>query len=339
MKILKTGFLLLILLLSSKLFAQPFRERVMDSVMLVGFNKAGYKQMTTTWSHYEGTTLTEIQIYDQRGLRTGHLQYNGYHWTRHKESFDSLRRKTAFIFFDEKDTTLVTSTHIFTYLDSLSYKEEVFNRGTELTNTTLKQYKKVKDTLWITETKTAVNSNRVDKNLHRITTKGDTLTISEYVKYDNAGKIRDIDTYYHLKSKDKKGNDVYTGGKYEVIVDESIQINEQLYLDALKTPEKYHQYQLDGKYPYKYADEITSIRIYNPKGQLISNKDYSSKKTYEYNALGQTVKTESFSQMPGGTEQKISEEVFYYDQRNLPVKVVEIVPGTGQIITYQFTFN
>lgn len=339
MKILKTGFLFLILLFSTKLLAQPFRERVMDSVMLQGFNKAGYTQMRTTWSQYEGTPLTEIQIYDQRGFRTEHFQYNGYRWTRHKESFDSLGRKTAFIFFDDKDSTLITSTHIYTYLDSVSYKEEVFSFGTELLHTTLHQYKKAKDTLWITETQTYVNSPRIHKELSRITQKGDSLTITEFVKYDNSGKISGIDTYYYLKKKDKKGNDVYTSGIYEVVVDESLRNNQQLYMDALINPEKYHQYQLDGKYPYKYGAEITSVRIYNPKGKLISNKDYSSKTNYEYNALGQTSKIESFSQMPGEKERKISEQIFYYDTRNLPVKVMETILGTGQIITYKFDFK
>jgi len=339
MRIFKTAFLLFTLLFSALLHAQPFRERVMDSVMLESFNKAGYKQMTTTWSQYEGTQLTEIQIYDQRGLRTEHFQYNGYHWTRHKESFDSLKRKTAFIFFDDKDTALITGTHIYTYLDSISFKEEVFNLGTELTQTILHQYKKVKDTLWITETKTYVNTTRIHKELSRITQKGDSLTITEFVKYDNAGKIKGIDTYYYLKKKDKKGNDVYTSGIYEVVVDESLRNNQQLYMDALANPEKYHQYQLDGKYPYKYADEIASIRIYNPKGKLISNKDYSSKKNYEYNALGQIIKTESFSQMPGEKEKKVSEEVYYYDSRDLPLKVVETLFGSGKVITYLFEYK
>ncbi len=339
MRIFNTSFLFLILLFSTKFHAQPFRERVMDSVMLESFNKAGYKQMTTTWSQYEGTTLTEIQIYDPRGLRTEHFQYNGYRWTRHKESFDSLKRKTAFIFFDDKDTALITSTHIHTYIDSLSFKEEVFNRKNELTETTLNQYKRIKDTLWITRTETYTNSSRVEKNLHRIIKKGDDLTISEFVGFDNLGKMKSLKASYYLKKKDKSGNITVTHGDYDVVIDESFYNNDTLYAQVLEGPEKYIQFQLAGKYPYKYGEEIISTTIYNPKGKLISSKDYSSKTNYTYDTQGKTIKVESFSQFPGEKEQKISEQIFYYDHHGLPLKVVETSVKTGQIITYQFEFK
>jgi hypothetical protein len=337
MSILNSFFLLFI---SSSLFAQPFTERVLDSVVNEAFQKQGLHQMTITWSEYEGTPLTKIQTFNSQGLRTENLFFNGNRWVRHKETYDSLSRRTSFTFFDEKDTSVITSTHIYTYPDTMTSREETFNMGTELTETKLTQYRKNADTIWITETETYSSYSRINKNLTRITQKGDSLTIVEYVGFDDSGKMKDIDTYYHLSRKDKKGNSIRTSGKYEVVVDESLQNDQELYIDVIKYPEKYIQYQLDGKYPYVYGEEITSIMVFDPKGRLISNKDYDSKTNYFYNAQGQITKTESFyKSYDNPKEEKTSEQIYHYDSRGLPLNVVETRFESGKVITYIYAYK
>ncbi len=337
MYILTSFFLLFI---SSSLFAQPFTERVLDSVVNEAFQKQGLHQMTITWSEYEGTPLTKIQTFNSQGLRTENLFFNGNRWTRHKETYDSLTRRTSFTFFDEKDTSVVTSVHVYTYPDTMTSREETFNMGTELTETKLTQYRKNTDTIWITETETYSSNSRINKNLTRITQKGDSLTIVEYVGFDDAGKMKDIDTYYHLSRKDKKGNSIRTSGKYEVVVDESLQNDQELYMDVIKYPEKYIQYQLDGKYPYVYGEEITSTMVFDPKGRLISNKDYDSKTNYFYNTQGQIIKTESFYKSYDNLkEEKTSEQIYHYDSRGLPLKVVETRFESGKVITYIYEYK
>ena len=331
---------LFLLFISSSLFAQPFTERVLDSAVNEAFQKQGLHQMTITWSEYEGTPLTKIQTFNSQGLRTENLFFNGYRWTRHKETYDSLSRRTSFTFFDEKDTSVITSTHIYTYPDTMTSREETFNMGTELTETKLTQYRKNADTVWITETETYSSYSRINKNLTRITQKGDSLTIVEYVGFDDAGKMKDIDTYYYLTKKDKKGNSIRTSGKYEVVVDESLQNNQELYMDVIKYPEKYIQYQLDGKYPYVYGEEITSTMVFDPKGRLISNKDYSSKTNYFYNQEGKVIKTESFyKSYDNPKEEKTSEQIYQYDSRGLPLKVVETRFESGKVITYTYAYK
>ena len=325
---------------SSSLLAQPFTDRKLDSVMNESFQKHGLHQMIITWSEYEGTPLTEIQTFDSKGLRTERLAFNGNRWTRYKETYDSIPRRTSFTFFDQEDTSVVTSIHIYTYPDSLTTKEETFNMGTELTTTKITQYRKSDDTLWITETERSASYSRVNKNLTRITQKGDSLTIVEYVDFDDAGKMKDIKTYYHVIRKDKKGNKVRTSGKYEVVVDESLQNNRELYIDVIKYPEKYIQYQLDGKYPYIYGEEITSVMVFDPKGRLISNKDYNSKKNYFYNEEGKIIKTESFyKSYDNPKEEKTSEQVYQYDSRGLPLKVVETRLASGKVITFLYEYK
>lgn len=337
MHILTSFFLLFI---SSSLFAQPFTERVLDSVVNEAFQKHGLHQMTITWSEYEGTPLTKTQTFNSQGLRTENLFLNGNRWVRHKETYDSLTRRTSFTFFDEKDTSVVTSVHVYTYPDSSTLKEEVFNLGTELTSTKYEQYKKDKNTVWITETESWAGHNRVSKNLTRITQKSDSLTIVEYVGFDDSGKMKDIDTYYHLTRKDKKGNSIRTSGKYEVVVDESLQNNQELYMDVISYPEKYIQYQLDGKYPYVFGEEITSTMVFDPKGRLISNKDYSSKTNYFYNQEGKVIKTESFyKSYDNPKEEKTSEQIYHYDSRGLPLKVSETRFKSGKVITYTYEYK
>jgi hypothetical protein len=334
------AFIFFTLLFGTTGFAQPFRERVMDSVMLKNFNNQHFHQMTTTWIQDGETELTDIQVYDQRGLRTEHIFFNSLRWVRHKEEYDSLKRKTAFIFYRDDDTSVISSKHVYTYPDSLSSKEEVYNRGTELTETTYREYKRSADTLWVTETETHVNGKFPRKSLSRYTQKGDSLTISEFVSFDQHGKIKDIKTYYRLKRTDKKGNAVYTSGKYDVVVDESLLNDEALYLDALQHPEKYMQYQLDGKYPYTYGEEITSTKVYDPKEKLISSWEGDGKTYYFYNPQGQIIKTESFSKPRSGEkERKMHERIYYYDQHGLPSKVVDTALDTGKTITYRIEFK
>jgi hypothetical protein len=97
---------------------------------------------------------------------------------------------------------------------------------------------------------------------------------------------------------------------------------------------------LDGKYPYKYGEEITSTYIYDPKGKLISLTDYSNKRNFYHNIQGQTIKIEVFSNpFFGEKEKKVSEQIFHYDSQGLPLKVVETNLESGKVITYTFEFK
>jgi len=336
---LKTLLLSVSLLFGTTLLAQPFNEQVIDSAMFQKLNQLGLHQMVTRWSEYEGTPLTDIQIYDQRGLRIEHRFWNGVHWTRHQQTYDSLTRKTSFTFFDEKDTTLVTSIHRYTYLDSLSYKEETFNLGTELTNTKLTEIKVAKDTMWVMETETFATSSRVEKNLSRYTTKGDSLTVSEFVDFNKAGKMDKVTAYYQLKRKQKNGNFVITSGDYMVDVDVHAMEDMELFKDVITNPDKYVQYQLDGKYPYKYGEEIHSTAIYSPDNLLLSTGNYWSRTTYTYDKLKRIIKSETFNRELGAKEQKTSEQIYHYDSHGLPLKVIETRMDSGKIITYTFEFK
>lgn len=338
MHILRHFILSFSLLFGSSLSAQPFHHEL-DSIIKKKMPPLGLHQLTISWSEYESSPLTDIQRFDKTGKRIEHLFFNGNNWTRHKEEFDGKDRRTAFSFFDEKDTSLLVTKHIYTYIDSLNYKDESFNFGTELSRTTLHQTKVAKDTFWVTEIETNAKGIQISKSLSRYTLKGDSLTISEFVDFDKNGKMSDIDAYYQLGKKDKNGNVVYTSGIYDVVVDESLQNNQALYLDVVTNPEKYIQYQLDGKYPYTYSAEITSTYVYNAKGKLINSYDYGDKKKYYYNSLDQLIKIDFSSKIPGFNEEKVSEQTFLYDSRGLPVKVIENRIQSGKIITYTFEFQ
>jgi hypothetical protein len=299
----------------------------------------GLHQLTISWSEYESTPLTDIQRFDKDGNRVEHLSFNGNHWTRHKEEFDDKNRRTAFSFFDEKDTSLLVTKHVYTYIDSLNYKRESFNFGRELSKTTLHETKVAKDTFWVTETETNANGIQISKSLSRYTLKGDSLTVSEFVDFDRSGKMSDIKAYYQLRKKDKNGNTVSTSGIYEVVVDESLQNNQTLYMDVMKYPEKYIQYQLDGKFPYTYGEEVNSTHSYNSKGKLISSYDYGDKKKYSYNSQGQLIKIEFASKLPGFKEEKVCDQTFQYDTHGLPIKVLESRVQSGKTITYIFEYK
>jgi hypothetical protein len=338
MQNLKTTITLLILLLNANLYAQPFHQEL-DSIIKKKMPPLGLHQLTINWSEYESTPLTDIQRFDKDGNRIEHLSFNGNRWTRHKEEFNEKGRRTTFSFFDDQDTSLLVTKHVYTYIDSLNYTDESFNFGKELSRTTLHQTKVAKDTFWVTEIETSANNKHVSKSLSRYTLKGDSLTISEFVHFDRNGKMSDIDAYYQLQKKDKNGNIVYTSGIYDVVVDESLHNDQALYMDVIKYPEKYIQYQLDGKFPYTYGEEVTSKHIYNSKGKIISSYDYGNRKMYSYNSRDQLIKIDSFSSPLGSKEEKVSEQTFLYDSHGLPVKVIETRSQSGKTITYTFEYK
>ncbi|TSJ46374.1 hypothetical protein [Fluviicola chungangensis] len=347
MQIIKTGlFILFTLVFSAKLVAQPFSQDQMDSVMLKKFKELGYHQMITTWnqtwSSYAGNPLKDIQTFNDAGLRIEHCHYNGIDWTRHKNEFDSTGNLTAFIMYDEKDTSMILSKSVYTYTDSMNFKKEYFIQGIKLLSTTTYAYTYVKDTLLLIETETQASSSFSEKRMSRYVQKGDSLQISEHVTFDENGKMDGISATYKIRRTDQNGNSVITLGNYEALIDKSFTDDSIFRADRLKNPDKYIQYQLDGNYPYKYSDDAQSTYIYisNPKGKLISRRDYRNRLNLYYNEEGKVIRTETYSKtIPEEKERKTTEQLFYYDNHGLPLKVLETDLESGKTTTYTFQFK
>jgi hypothetical protein len=334
----KILFLIVSLAFLKNLSAQPLQE--MDSIMLKKFKIFGLHQMATSWSEDGKTTLKNIQIFDQKGQRIQFMQYDGFNWIIQKQAFDEKGRIRSLRCFDGDTSFLMRSKYLYTYLDFLNYKQEFFDNGIELSRITDYQTKKTKDAIWITETETDVWSRRVEKKLTRYTTKADSLTISEFVRFDENDKMRTIEVFYDLKKTNKDGNVIYTYGAYDVIVDLEYVSDSSLYIDAWEGSEKFIRNQLNGLYPCELGHSILT-QTYNPKGELICRIDDSNKMNFYYNEKQQLIRMETFSKPrnKGEKEKKVSEQIFHYDKRDLPKKAVETNRKSGKKVIYTFEFK
>ncbi len=327
--------LVLSILFAKNASSQNFSESL-DSLFEKKLPQLGLHQVKMTWKSGK-TVFTDIQTFNPEGKRIEHLYHDGTASAREKMEFDEKGKLKTTTYYSSKDTSSIDAKYIYTYSDSLNHTLQIFNGERELSQTQTYQTKQVKDTIWVTKTRKATESSHISKSLTRSTQKGDSLQLSETIKFDELGKMVDITTHFELKRKDSAGNTIIESGRYDARIDESLMI----YGDPMRNPEPYIQNQLKGMYPYVSIEDYTPSKTYNSSGQIILIQEAYGKTVFHYNELTQLVKFEHFTNpaMTGEKEEKTSETIFYYDSQGLPIRVSEISLTSGKTIDYQLEFN
>lgn len=259
--------------------------------------------------------------------------------------YDSLNRQILYRGYDEEDTTIFHSETKWVYTDSAHYRKEYYYEGNLTgTNTTLIQTSR--DTIWVTEDEHDLEYDRRYHKVSRYRMIGDTLQISEYIKYDNRLLLEGVDTYFRLK-RDVDTGYLIMAGRYNVKWDEWDRFlnSDSLVRDYYRHPDKYIQMQLDGKFAYEYDEDSFPYQIYNYNNQLLQNDHGIFKSTYAYNSEGQLTKVTRWGQNEGENEYGITEQgyVYYeYNDKGLPIKVTtESLPSgraSTHIVHYTYGF-
>jgi hypothetical protein len=275
------------------------------------------------WS--DTTMLLETRYFDARGNKIKSLSPKSRDsFNKSIHLYDSLNRKILYRSYDEKDTTIFHSEKKWIYTDSAHYREEQYYEG-KLTEFNTYLIETSGDTLWVTEDEHSLEYDRRNHKVSRYRMVGDTLQISEHIKYDDSLRLEGVDTYFWVK-RDLDTGYLIMAGQYRVQMDiwDQFHRSDSLMRDFYMHPDKYIQMQLDGEFAYEYDDDPFTYQIYNYNNQLLQNDRGIFKSTYTYNAEGQLTKVTQWGQDEGGYDYGIKERgyVYYeYNDKGLPIKV------------------
>lgn len=284
-----------------------------------------------------------IQLFDKNGNTIEFIQPFGNQIFRKKYKYDSLGRTTSFTYYNIEDSSKIDFEIKNYYIDSTKYIQEYYNNTGKLTRTTTSTRSvDEQGREWYEDIRLYVDNQRKEKNLSRFTHIGDTLLISEYVKYDKEEKMNDIETTYQLIRKDSLGNLIKTSGDY-LLKEEfwnQFHITPELLKDYYQNKEKYIQHQLDGKYAYEYGEDIHSYKIINSKNLLIQDGYGIYKKIFEYNSQNKLIKKVQYgtSEIKIGAQDEIVTHYKYYTN-GLPKSITEQNLKSGKINEYIYTYK
>lgn len=322
---------------------------MIDTLLKSKIKELGVKEVTvmirTKSAFHDTTQFNETSRYDQRGNRVEHFFPYGRGLDRRRYEFDSLDRNVAFYRYDNKDTTKLTSEKYWTYIDSTHTKTELYHLNHELYSTELSEVEVRGDTLWFHHDKTEHPYNRREVKSTRYRVIGDTLAITEYIKYNDSLKLSKIDAYYNVTRKQPDGTYLYMEGQYIISSEafDDFHIDRELMMDYYRNPDKYLQMQLDGKFPYEYHPDPFTYQILDSNKRLIRDGVGWSKVTFEYDDNNRLLKTVSWGQEEGeyyGPLIETGVKTFYYREDGLPEKIVgeNVKNGNLHIVIYEYQF-
>ncbi|MFT5780303.1 MAG: hypothetical protein ACI837_003264 [Crocinitomicaceae bacterium] len=284
------------------------------------------KELVITLIKDDTSYINEIRRYNHNGQMIEHLLPPKDFLYRSITRYDSLGRRTHSFDVNKEDSTLFDSEEQWTYTDSNRYHVDQYTQNHELYRTT-KYIKRVNgDTSWVIELQIDYINDTKTKHLARYTQVGDTLLVSEFVTFDDKGKMSSISAYYDLKKIDTSGNLIHTDGTY-MLKDEvwdQFRESREMRNDYEQNPEKYIRRQLKGEYEYEYEYFPYKYEVYNSKGQLIQDgTPYNGKTTLEYNQTDQLIKSTSWSSL---IEHNVPIEIgittYEYYENGLPKMII-----------------
>lgn len=305
-------------------------EAMMDTLLNSKVKELGIKEVLV-WRRsknmFEDTTyFVESKKYDSRGRMIENVSPYGRGVERRVYKYDSLDHKTGFFRYDRMDTTKLISEKYWIYIDSNEYDVELYHNDHKLYRKQKHVSKESTDTLWFFTESYEPDYNKTENKTTRVRTIGDTLTILEYIKYDDSLKLKDIDTYYHVYRKRKDGTKLYLEGQYLMADDYSrIFMNDRdKMIDVYRHPEKYLQMQLDGKFEFEYDDDPFTYRVYDEKDRLIQDGVGFMKSTFSYDDHDRIVEAVTWGQNDEeryGPLIQISVAHYFYRKDGLPEKI------------------
>lgn len=311
---------------------------LLDSLIKAKAAEYNINSVTIKLSYDDTVYIHEVKKFDSNGNIIDHIIPSAHGIDRRSFKYDSLSRKTQFVRFDKQDTSKIISEVNYTYVDSTYYFSEHSTENHPLYEINTYKYTVSKDTFWVEHIEKRLKYNKEEKSVSRYTTFGDTLSVSEFIKYNSDGKMDKIKAHYTLLRKDSAGNTIRTSGQYYVKADEIQYISMK---DYFENQESYLQKQLDGEYEYEYGEDIYSYMIYNPSGQLIQNGyGIFDKQTYEYNSDKQLIKTTHWDSVEDGYGiVKVATDNYSYDDRGLPISIQRKNLENEVISTTHYSFK
>lgn len=289
------------------------------------------------------TMHLETQYFDERGNMIESISPGSRgRFDRRLYRYDTLDRRILYRGYDKSDTTKYYSETKWIYIDSNKYRQEHYYEG-KLTQYTESVAESNGDTLWVTKDEHRLEFDKHDHKVSRFRTIGDSLQISEFIKYDDSLRLSGVDTYFHLK-RDIDTGYLIMAGQYIVKSSEwdQFHFDRNLMRDFYAHPDKYIQMQLDGEFEMEYHDDPHTYQIYNYQDQLIQDSYGIYKTTFEYNDQGQLVKATRWGEKEGESYGGVVEHgfVFYeYDERGFPIKVTEQSLKRDVIRVYYYSYS
>jgi YD repeat-containing protein len=331
----KTLFLLLMVYVSGS-FAQG--DDYIDSIIKVKVVEYQIKKLTINTIQNELTTLEQIKEFDSHGNLIDNLSNRGVYYKRFEYNYDSLDRKIQFSEYDNNDTSKIHSVVKYVYIDTNTYYIEYSSPNNPVYKKKTYTYKSTKDTIWVTQIEKDFEYNKEVKTGSRYISYGDTLLISEFIKFDTKGKMDQITAYYTLNKRTGNGNLVKTAGQCTMPMNAQIDISLENYYE---NKEKYLQELLNGNCKYEYGEEVHSYKVYNPLGQLIQvGNQNPNKKTFTYNEAQQLIKITRWGRIHFNDNiVELTTKVYEYKPNGLPLKMVSTTIQTGKVKTYIYTYE
>jgi hypothetical protein len=278
----------------------------------------------------------EIRRFDSEGNVIDRIMpSDGNQITRYAYRYDSLGRRTNFLWYNKEDTSKVISELKYFYVDSSFHYTERYDADGQLETTVTHRDSVSKNIFWVEEIEKSHASGRETKTVSRYSFFGDTLLVSEFIHFDRDGNMSDIDAYFHHTSVDSLGNRTETGGTYVI---EPGSIDDAAYIQFYRNPNELYQRQLDGEFKYTMGD-VNEYKIYNAKGQLVQDGfNYMGKQTFEYNSNNQLVTITDWNATDSEGTYTIVEH-FTYDERGLPVSIERKNQQGGTVEVYRFVYD
>lgn len=290
------------------------------------------------------TYFIEIQRFDKHGNKVESISSRYPNkFQRYVSAYDNLNRQILIREYYEDDTTQFHTEKKWIFLDSSHYQTEIYVEGKKVIYSETAS-RSTKDTLWITKDEYDLDHNVHNHQVSRYRYYGDTLQISEFIKYDDKQQLNDVNSYY-LQKRSLDTGTLVTEGVLRVKESEWDQFHNdrELMRDFNEHPEKYIQMQLDGKFKMEFDDSPFIYRIYNLHGQLVQDgHGIISKQTFTYNANGQLIRKISWGLNEGEYNDivPITYTDYEYNALGLPVKNTEtrVKDEIKRIMIYTYNF-
>lgn len=293
-------YLLLILFSITTFVGSAQLSEILDTVIQSRAVELGIIDVTVYSKQKDSRTdtiyLNEYMRFDTHGNVIENYWPYGRGLDRRVFKYDSLNRKIAFYHYDNKDTAKVNSERHWNYKDSTYTKETAFNAERGLTRTQITTVEFAEDTFWFHHDRIDHEFDRREKKTTRVRVYEDTLQVTEYIKYDDSLKIRDVDVYYKVNRRLEDGKILLMQGEYVLanVFDEDYTDYETIQ-DIYRNPEKYLKMQLDGAFEYEYHDPFT-YQIYDSLKRIIQDGQGWSKKTFDYDQKGNLIRVNHWGQ-------------------------------------------
>jgi hypothetical protein len=304
----------------------------------------GITEITSIISKVDTSYIYEIRKFDKLGQEIERISpsYDGI--TRHCNKYDSLGRRISFIIYNKQDTSIIQSKKTWIYIDSNHYYIKRFNANLELRQINEYSIEEEDSALWIHETETDYPRNKSTKKISKYTQYGDSLQISEFVRFDKEGKIDKITSYYDLMRIDSTANrKVFTEGTcYPVVPELDPQtMSMEEYKEFYQNIERYFKKQLNGDYLYELNDDPYTYKVYNLKNQLIQDgHGIFDMKTFEYNSEVQLIKVIGWgAPIDDHGIVETSESVYEYYENGLPKSIETINIQNKRSERYRFEYQ